>query len=726
VGTLSPGVIRASSGVTELSFERRHGVCEGRPSVNAPTAASTESRRLDLLVPLGIIGIVLMMVLPLPPALLDLLLSFSIALSVGVFLTALFIEEALEFSAFPAFVLVATLLRLSLNVATTRLILLHGAEGAGAAGSVVEAFGRFVVEGNVLVGLVMFLIIAVINFIVITKGAGRVAEVAARFTLDAMPGKQMAVDADLSSGAIDADTARKRRKNLEREADFFGAMDGASKFVHGDAIAGLLITFINLLGGLILGVLGGMDIARAAETFSVLSVGDALASQVPALLISAASGIVVTRSATGEPIGRAFGTQLLGRRRAVTMTAGIVTLLGFMPGMPLLPLAALAGALMFTARSLPKDGASAGTLKPSEKADSAKRTPQDEIEAALQLDMLALEVGYELVSVVDTTRGGTLLERVASLRQQLAKELGVVIPPVHVCDNLQLGADQYRVLVLGAEIGVGRCMAGRLLAVDPTGSAPALDGERTKDPTFGMPATWILPRDREIAEALGYTVVDHPTILATHLGELLRHNAHRLLGRQEAQHLLDVLARTTPKLVDDVVPNLLSLGDIVRVLRNLLREGISIRDMRSIVEGLAELATQTKDPEQLTESLRERLAPQITARYRAADGSVTALAMDFRLEEILRRSLRDIAGGQGGALDPNLLRELTQGAERAVARFAAEGATPLLVAPPDLRRYARAIFEWKVPQLHVVSFREIEPTVPLRVMDRLGTNPAST
>jgi len=690
--------------------------------VSAQAAVATKARKWDAVVPLGIIGVILMMVLPLPPQLLDLLIALSIALATGVFLTALFIEEALEFSAFPAFVLIATLLRLSLNVATTRLILLHGGEGQGSAGSVVEAFGRFVVEGNVLVGLVVFLILTVINFVVVTKGAGRVAEVAARFTLDAMPGKQMAIDADLQSGQVTGEQARARRKSLEREADFYGAMDGASKFVHGDAVAGLLITGINLTGGLVLGVMRGMDLGKAAETFSVLTVGDALASQLPALLVSAASGIVVTRSATGDQIGRAFAQQLLARRRPVVITAGILTLLGVMPGMPLLPCWLLGGGLLLLARKSAKAEAAATAAASAQSAPvDKKKTAAEEVDAALSLDLLALEVGYELVSIVDATRGGTLLERVAVLRQQMAREIGIVIPPVHVSDNLQLAPGGYRVMLVGNEIGSGHCKAGRLLAIDPTGASPPVDGEKTVDPTFGMPAVWIAPRDKELAEALGYTVVDHATTIATHVGELLRTQAHRLLGRQEVQHLLDLLARTAPKLVDDVVPNLLPLGDVLRVLRNLVREGVSIRDTRTILESLAELSAQTKDAEQLTELVRERMAPHITARLRGPDGAVAAMTLDPRLEEVLRRSLRDIAAGTGGALDPELLRNVTANAERALAKIGA-GATPCIVTPPDLRRYVRAIFERKLPTITVTSFREVEPNAPLRVVERLSMN----
>jgi flagellar biosynthesis protein FlhA len=667
---------------------------------------------------LAIIAIVLMMVLPLPPALLDLLLSCSMALAIGVFLTALFIEDVLEFSAFPAFVLVATLLRLSLNVATTRLILLHGGDGNGAAGSVVEAFGRFVVEGNIVVGLVVFLILVVINFVVVTKGAGRVAEVAARFTLDAMPGKQMAIDADVSSGAITPDQARTRRRNLEREADFFGAMDGASKFVHGDAVAGLLITGINLVGGLVLGVARGMDIGQAAETFSVLSVGDALASQLPALLVSAASGIVVTRSATGDQLGKAFAQQLLQRRRPVLMTAGVLAVLALVPGMPTLPCLALAGAVLLAGRSIPKEGAPAAPA--AQDPGKKKPGPKDGIEGALTLDVLSLELGYELVPAVDPSSGGNLLERISALRNQLARELGIVVPPVHVCDNLELAPGSYRILLLGTEIASGSCRAGRLLAMSGGNAAPPLDGEPTKDPAFSLPAIWIQERDREIGEALGYTVVDHATVLATHLGEVLRANAHKLLGRQDAQQLLDRLAATAPKLVDDVVPNLLSLGEVVRVLRNLLRESVSIRDLLSIMEALADIAPSTKDPEQLTELVRERLSGQISASFRGADGAIVTLALAPRVEERLRESLRDIAAGTGGPPEPGLLKALVDGAQAAIAEFAAIGSAPLLICAPDLRRFVRTIFERRVPQLSVVSFRELEPAIPLRVLASLG------
>ncbi|NUO47475.1 MAG: flagellar biosynthesis protein FlhA, partial [Polyangiaceae bacterium] len=680
--------------------------------------------KVDLIVPMGIVGIVLMMVLPLPAFLLDGLLTLSVALSIGVFLTALYIETALEFSAFPAFVLVATLLRLSLNVATTRLILLHGAEGHGAAGQMVEAFGRFVVGGNIVVGLAVFLILVVINFVVITKGAGRVAEVAARFTLDAMPGKQMAIDADLSSGLIGPDQARDRRKSLEREADFFGAMDGASKFVHGDAVAGLLITAINLIGGLVLGLAGGMDLAAAAETFSILSVGDALLAQIPALLVSAASGIVVTRSATGEQLGRAFVSQLAGRKASVAITAGIMTILGLLPGMPTIPCLGLGVALFMLARKLPSssetktaDGAAAA---PGAAPAEPKKGSREDIDTQLGLETLTLELGYELVPMVDASLGGTLLDRVVALRQEIARECGIVVPPVHVCDSMDLPPATYRVLLLGNEIGRGECRAGRVLAIESDGAAPPIDGEPTKDPAFQQAARWIATRDREMAEALGYTVVDHPSMVATHLGEMLRANSSKLVGRQEAQHLLEVLAKAAPKLVDEVVPNLLPLGDVVRVLRNLLGERVSVRDMRTIMEALADAAPQTKDTEQLTELARERLAAHISSRFLGADRSIAAIALDPRVEDVLRRLLRDIAAGTG-AIDPALIRQLTDAADRALPKFNVLAASPVLVTPPELRRFVRAIFERKLPQLNVLSFREIDPAVSLRIVETIGS-----
>jgi len=675
----------------------------------------------ELVLPLGIIFIVLMMVLPIPQFLVDGFLAISLAVSIGVFLIGLFMEGPLEFSSFPAVILIATLLRLSLNVATTRLILLKGHEGHGAAGHVVETFGKFVVEGNVVVGLVVFLILVVINFVVITKGAGRVAEVAARFALDGMPGKQMAIDADLNAGIIGAEVARDRRRNVEREADFFGAMDGASKFVKGDAVAGLLITAINLLGGLMIGLSRGMSLSSAAETFSILSVGDALVSQIPALLISTAAGVVVTRSATGDQIARAFRAQLLGSRRAVTATAGVLTLFALLPGMPAFPFLALAGALFWLGRQEPPAAAPEPGAKPDAAAPAVTRpgSPED-IEGALPLDVLALEVGYELVQVVDPELGGTLVDRIGALRKQIAVDLGTVIPPVHIRDNLELLPGVYRILLLGTEVARGTTRAGRLLAMDPTGSAGPLEGESVKDPAFGTPARWIHPRDRELAEALGATVVDHTTIVATHLGEVARTQAHRILGRAELTHLFEVFSKSTPKLVEDLVPNLLSMTDVLKVLRNLLRENVSIRDLRTVLEGLIELAPATRDTEQLTELARQRLSRQLTAQYTGSDDVLAGLVLDAPVEDMFRRSLREIASGTGGALNPEHARLLAMALEAAVGRMVKAGRPPCIIASPDVRRYVRAFAERRVPQLAVISFREIEPDVTLRPFETIS------
>jgi flagellar biosynthesis protein FlhA len=687
------------------------------------TNTDTKSSHVDLIVPLALVGIILMMVMPLPAFLVDGMLALSLAVSIGVFLIGLFMESPLQFSAFPAVILVATLLRLALNIATTRLILLHGHEGHASAGRVVETFGRLVIEGNVVVGLVVFLILVVINFVVITKGAGRVAEVAARFALDGMPGKQMAIDADLNGGMISAETARDRRKNVEREADFFGSMDGASKFVKGDAIASILITAINLIGGLLLGLAAGMPLKNAVETFSVLSVGDALVSQMPALLISTAAGVVVTRSATGDQLGRALRIQMLGSKRAVTVTAAVLVLFAMLPGMPALPFVALAVGLGFAARKLkdaPVDPAAASAEGGPGAAQAARPDSAEDIDSALPLDVLALEVGYELVHAVDPSMGGTLVERIASLRKQIALDMGVVIPPVHIRDQLELEPNQYRVQLLGAEIARGSMRAGRLLALDASGSAPTLDGEATRDPAFGTPARWISLRDRDLAEALGYTVVDHATVIATHLAEVVRSNAHNILGRAELEHIFGVFSRTTPKLIDELVPNLLSFAEVLKVLRNLLREGVSIRDIRTITESLIELAPSTRDAEQLTELVRQRLSRQISNAFKGVDGSIQTLVLDPAVEEMFRRSLREIAAGTGGALDPEQARRLGLALEAAMRRLQSTGRAACVITSPDIRRYVRAFAERRCPALSVLSFRELEADATIRPFETVS------
>jgi flagellar biosynthesis protein FlhA len=678
----------------------------------ADPVVPTPEKLSDSVVPLALVGVVLMMVIPLPAFLIDALLAVSLAISIGVFLIGLYMEHPLQFSSFPAVILVATLLRLSLNVATTRQILLRGHEGPSSAGHVIETFGRFVVEGNVVVGLIVFLILVVINFVVITKGAGRVAEVAARFALDGMPGKQMAIDADMNAGAITADVARSRRRDLEREADFFGAMDGASKFVKGDAIAGLLITGINLVGGLILGVMRGMDVGEAAETFSVLSIGDALVSQMPALLMSTAAGVVVTRSATGEQLGRALAVQLFGSKRAMYTTSVVVVAMAFVPGMPMLPFFAIAGGLFaFARRPQPTQEVKAPEVPTLPKVEPGSI---EDIEASMPLEMLTLEVGYELLHAVDPKMGGTLVDRIQALRKQVALDLGIIIAPVHIRDNLELEPSAYRFLLLGNEIAGGLIKNGHLLAIDPSGSAPAIPGDPTRDPAFGTQARWIHVRDRELATALGYTVVDATTIIATHLAEIVRAHAHELLGRAELQQLLDNFSKSHPKLTEDLIPAVLALGDVLKILRNLLREGIAVRNLRLILESMCELGPTTKDTEQLTEALRQRLSRQLTTMFKGMDGDISALVLDGPVEEMFRRSLREIASGTGGALDPEQTRALGEELERAVQAMVDAGRAPCCVTSPDIRRYVRAFAERRSPRLAVLSFRELEPTVPVK------------
>ncbi len=668
---------------------------------------------------MGMISIVLMMVIPVPPFLLDGLLAISLAIAVGVFLIALFIEKPLEYSVFPTVVLIATLLRLSLNVATTRLILLHGAEGSASAGKVIETFGRVVVGGDVLVGLVVFLILVIINFVVITKGAGRIAEVAARFTLDAMPGKQMAIDADLNGGLITPDIAKTRRREVEREADFFGAMDGASKFVHGDAIAGIIITIVNLVGGLIRGMSQGMDLSKAMETFSILSVGDALVAQIPALLISTASGIFVTRTATGEQLGDAIVGQMFGNRRAVGLTASVLVLFSLIPGMPAMPFLTVAGLLgyvVYSGRNNEKKEAEAEAEAPPPPAGRS-----DDVEAALPLDVLALEVGYDLIPAVDAAMGGTLLSRIGATRQQFATDLGVIMPPVRIRDNLSLKSSQYRYMLLGTEIAGGELKTGRLLAMSSPDQPLEIDGEQTTDPIFGTPALWITPADRELAEAFGATCVDHATVLATHLAEVVRQSADQLVGRAELQQLLDVFSRATPKLVEDLIPAILPLGDVHKVMRNLLRENVSIRDLRTILELLCEAGIATKDAEQLTEMVRQRMSRQLTAQYKdAVEGILQPMVLDGAAEEMFRRSLRDIASGTGGALDPEEVRRLGASLEAATQRQRNFGRNPFIITSPELRRYVRAFVERRVPQVAVLSFREIDGSATIRPVETIS------
>jgi flagellar biosynthesis protein FlhA len=668
--------------------------------------AANRGGRAETVMAFAVLGILALLVVPVPAGALDVLLAFSVGIAILMLLIALGLNRALEFSVFPSLLLVVTLYRLALNVATTRLILTRGAEGPGAAGHLIEAFGRFAVGGSLVVGLVIFLILLVVNFTVITKGSNRVSEVAARFVLDAMPGKQMSIDADLAAGIVDDREARRRRETLEHEAEFFGAMDGASKFVRGDAVAGLVITAINLLGGLTIGVLRDhMSIAQAVETYSLLTVGDGLVSQIPALLVSTGAGIVVTRAA-GADLGTQVGAQIFGRPKVLRTAAVVLSILGILPGMPLLAFLTLATVLVVVARRAEvADAAPRAKVPPESSEGKAPERLQD----LLAVEALEVEVGYGLLPLIEVEKGGELPGRVTALRRQIASDLGIVLPSVHLRDNLRLDANAYRVLLRGMEIGKGAAWPERVMALDPAGGTPGLDGIRGQDPAFGLPAVWVAQADRPRAEALGLTLVDAASVLTTHLAELLRRNAHELVGRQEVQELLAVCAKEAPKLVEDAVPGSVSLGELVRVVRGLLREGVSVRDLRTVLEAVADAAPRSKETPWLVEQARRRLARTITARIAGPDGTVRALTLDRPLEEALRGSLGASEGELALAPDVETARRLVASLEAQGARMATEGNPVVILAPPDLRRPLYDFASRFIPELWVVTARELVP-----------------
>ncbi len=653
-----------------------------------------------------VIGVVALAVVPLPAGALDMLLAANLCLSVLVFLVAIYVDRPLEFSAFPSVLLLATLFRLSLNLASTRIILLHGGDGGHAAGKVIQAFGEFAVGGNFVVGAVVFLILVIVNFIVITKGADRISEVAARFTLDSMPGKQMAIDADLGAGLINEKDARERRRAIEQEAEFHGAMDGASKFVRGDAIAGLLIVAINIVGGIIIGVAqAGLSLGDAAHTFSILSIGDGLVSQIPALLISTGSALLVTRDSSGKALGPSLAVQLFSRPRPAGLAAGVLGGLALVPGMPHVAFLALAGATGAIAlRARRNVDAPARAHEPSrDKPADGPQAQKAEIESLLPVELLSLDVGLDLLPLVDGARNGELLGRIGSLRKQMALELGFIVPPVHVRDDLRLRPTSYKVLISGAKVAGGEVRMGKLLAIDPAGRAIAqVPGDAVKEPTFGLPAKWIVAADRSRAEAAGATVVDPSAVVATHLTEVVRRHAAELLGRRETQELLDVAAKQNAKVVEELIPHLMSTGDVIKVLRNLLAEGVSIRDARTILETLADHAALVKEPGELTELCRQRLGRQITLQHVNEVGELRALVLDPRAEEIFR-----------GRPDAGALSRVTAALEDAARRATADDQPALVVCAPDVRRAVAAVALRHVPGLTILSYREVDPAVPL-------------
>ena len=664
----------------------------------------------------GVVGILMLMVIPMPAMLLDGFLAFSVTLSLLILLVAMYVEQPLDFSAFPSILLLVTLFRLSLNISTTRLILLRGNEGVEAAGHVIKSFGQFVVGGNFVVGFIVFAILVLINFVVITKGAGRIAEVAARFTLDAMPGKQMAIDADLNAGLIDEADARNRRSSIAREAEFYGSMDGASKFVRGDAIAGIIITFINIVGGLIVGVFQhGMPIGVAASNYTILTIGDGLVSQIPSLIISTASGIIVTRAASDASLGEDVIGQFIKQPRAIAVSAAVLLAMGMIPGLPQAPfltLAVVMGGLAYILMQRQK-----GETQQAE-VDDAEASPAgpEKVEALLGVDVLALEIGYALIPLVDASQNGDLLERIKSIRRQFAQELGMVVPPIHIRDNLQLKPNEYSIMLRGTEIIHAELMVDHLLAMDHGAGASKIDGIETTEPAFGLPAYWIPPDMQEQAQLAGYTVVDLPTVLATHLTEVVRQHAHELLDRQAVQGLLDHIRDDNAKVIEELIPNALSVGQVQKVLQNLLRERVSIRDLGTILESLADVSATSKDSDYLTECVRQALARSITKQYEAPDGQIHLLMLDPELESTISKSIQHTEQGTYLALDPNVAQQIIVKLSNAIDEFSVLQAQPVVLSAPLIRSQLKRLTERFLPNLAVISHHEVVPSARIQTV----------
>jgi len=687
---------------------------------NATASITKLMKHTDLLGAAAVVLIVCMLIIPLPPVLIDMFITLNIAAALAILVSTLYMKKALELSSFPSLLLLTTMFRLAINVSVTRLVLLEGD-----AGHLVEAFGRFVVGGNVVVGLVIFLILIVIQFVVVTNGAGRVAEVAARFTLDAMPGKQMAIDADLNAGQITDEQAKQRRQEISKEADFYGAMDGASKFVKGDAMAGILIVLINLLGGIVIGVLQqGMPFGEAANHFSLLTVGDGLCAQIPALLISIATGIIVTRTASEDDLGTETAKQVLANKRAPMVAGAALIVLAAVPGLPKVPFILMGCLFLAVGWKLdvifPQDDdaalalAGGGVLPggvPGGPGQQALEPPRDQAVEALQIDPLELAIGFGLVPLVDAQAGGSLLSRVTAIRRQIATELGMVIPSVRIHDEVGLDSHEYVVKVRGAEIAQGRIMAGHQLALDPGDAVGQLPGIPTTEPAFGIPATWIADPQRAEAEALGYTVVDRESVIVTHLTEAIRANAHELLTRQETRELLDRLKESNAAVVDEVVPDVLSLGEIQRVLQSLLREGVSIRDLGAIIEAIGDKARLTRDPGVLAEYARQALGRTITAPHLDAERNLRAIALDPQVEQEVSDAITQTSDGEYLVMEPQRAQQLVTRLKEHLDEALARGGRPVLLCSARVRRHLRRLCEQSLPQLAICSYNEIMPGI---------------
>lgn len=658
------------------------------------------------MIAMGVIAILMVMILPIPTFLLDILLSFSIAISIIILLMSMYVLKPLQFSVFPSVLLLVTLLRLALNVASTRLILLHGNEGTSAAGQVIQSFGTFVVGGNYVVGMVVFLVLVLINFIVITKGATRIAEVSARFTLDAMPGKQMSIDADLNAGLISDNDARRRRAEIEQESNFYGAMDGASKFVRGDAIAGILIVLINIIGGLIIGVLQkGMPVVEAARNYTLLTVGDGLVTQVPALIVSTAAGILVTRTSTTTELGDEVKSQVFTQPRAIATAAIMLFIFALIPGMPKISfilVALLVGVVAYRVVQ-----AIARKKIQEEQLEAEEEAPVREVDVVAPLDAMGLEVGYTLIPLVDAAQGGELLVRIKSLRRQLASEMGFIMPAIHIKDNLKLKPDEYSVMLKGVEIARGSVMMGYHLVISPDEKDASVKGVATKEPAFGLPAVWVADREKDAIMAKGYVVVDPATVITTHLTELTKTYADELLGRQEVQSLVDNLEQLYPRVVKEIVPKVVPLNILHRVLQRLLRERISIRDLLTIIETMGEYAPLTKNADILTGYVRQALRRAITHQYQDQEGNITVMIMSPDIEDKISRSISHTEYESFVSPDPNVVKQMIAGLHKMVAAFTAGGLQPIVLCSPETRIHFRKILEKMMPNVVILAHNEI-------------------
>jgi flagellar biosynthesis protein FlhA len=680
-----------------------------------------EFARNGLGVPVLVMVVLAMMVLPLPAFLLDVLFTFNISLSLIILLAVIYVRRSLEFGSFPTVLLGATLLRLGLNVASTRIVLIKGHTGAHAAGHVIAAFGQFVVGGNYAVGLVVFTVLVIINFVVITKGAGRISEVSARFTLDAMPGRQMAIDADLNAGIITQADAILRRQEVREEADFYGAMDGASKFVRGDAIAGILIVFINLFGGIIIGAAQhGMSLSDAGHTYALLTIGDGLVAQIPALLLSVAVAILVTRVSRPHDMSQQIMSQVLGQPRALAVTAGILTLLGIIPGMPnlvflIMAAACAAGAYAMSARRAADKAAAAAPAKPAAVPMEQRELSWDDVEP---VDAVGLEVGYRLIPLVDRAQGGELMGRIKGVRKKLSEELGFLVQPVHIRDNLELGPNSYRITILGAPVGESEVFPDRELAINPGQVSGTLVGSATKDPAFGLDAVWIEKTRRDQAQAQGYTVVDASSVIATHLSHLLQSHAHELLGHEEVQQLLNRLGKTAPKLIEDLVPKLLPMSAVVKVLQLLLLERVPVRNLRTVCETLAELAPKTQDPAALVAAVRVALGRSIVQNIGGLREELPVITFDPALEQVLQDSMTGSSDSPG--FEPGLADKIQQTLVDRTRKQEAAGEPAVLLVAPKIRPWVARLMRYSSPTLSVLAYNEIPESRRIRVISAVG------